>query len=249
MRWGWGENPLINVRGEEIMFKMMFRPFLFKRCVIMLEGCFEFDKNREPYKYINDDGSIVYLAGIFNRENECLILTNEAKSNLFKIHSRMPMVLAKDEIDEYLDPKIDPNIAFNNILNKHHSKWNNLKAIRVVRRVNYQKNKCKLNIMTKIEYRKYMVESKQGVTSFFSRASDSEKERSEKAMKAVHKTQKGLKGLNIDSKLEKSKKNKSENLNKFGQKIVKSKDTMTDDEYQRALEIQAKRLKSLTLKN
>jgi putative SOS response-associated peptidase YedK len=42
---------MINARGEEITDKTFFRPYFNNRCVVIVEGAFEWDSSRQPFAY------------------------------------------------------------------------------------------------------------------------------------------------------------------------------------------------------
>ena len=123
MKWGWALNTLINVRGEEILEKMLFRPYLLNRCVVLVEGVFEWDKDRNPYKYIIGEGKKLFIAAIYNKKNEVILLTNKATKKFEKIHHRMPMILDEEEIDFYLDRENDVIEVFKSISDHSSPKW------------------------------------------------------------------------------------------------------------------------------
>jgi len=42
---------MINARGEEILQKPFFRPYYSNRCVVIVEGVFEWNQQKEPFVY------------------------------------------------------------------------------------------------------------------------------------------------------------------------------------------------------
>jgi putative SOS response-associated peptidase YedK len=53
---------------------------------------------------------MIYLAGIYRREGNqaaCSILTREAAECVAHIHHRMPVILPKEAIPDWLNPRFD----------------------------------------------------------------------------------------------------------------------------------------------
>lgn len=109
---GWGfpnvhsKGVLINARAETVRQKPFFRSSFYNaRCVIPSAGFFEWDKSRLKYRFSLPDTGVLYMAGLFREfdgENRFLILTTAANSSVADIHDRMPVVLPKARIDDWL---------------------------------------------------------------------------------------------------------------------------------------------------
>lgn len=97
---------IINARAETVPEKPMFRQsFYSRRCVIPSTGFFEWDHNKTKYLFRLPDSDIVYMAGLYNEfdgEKRFLILTTGANSSMADVHSRMPVVLTKGNIGNWL---------------------------------------------------------------------------------------------------------------------------------------------------
>ena len=125
-RWGliphWSKDPLshkntFNARIESVTEKPTFRTaFKHHRCIIPVSGYFEWatkGKEKIPY-YIKDrTNRPLLLAGIwdeYDREDEiiqsCSILTTVSSNPLSEIHPRMPILLNKNQIIDWIDPTI-----------------------------------------------------------------------------------------------------------------------------------------------
>src|SRR4051794_28938408 len=66
--WGYlaSGRQLINVRGEQIASGRGFRQaFDRRRCVLVTDGFFEWNRSRAPFWYHRPDGGLVLLAGLF----------------------------------------------------------------------------------------------------------------------------------------------------------------------------------------
>jgi putative SOS response-associated peptidase YedK len=108
--WGFpsfhGKRVIINARYETIHEKPMFRASVEKRrCVIPSTGFYEWDCRKKKFQYNMPDSPLLYMAGIYNQfegENRFVILTAEANSSVMDVHDRMPVVLAKEQMEKWL---------------------------------------------------------------------------------------------------------------------------------------------------
>jgi putative SOS response-associated peptidase YedK len=128
MTWGlvpsWSKDKtrsasMINARSETLGEKPSFRNLLTKnRCVIPIQGFYEWQvlpsdtkKPKKQAHYISrSDGQVMTLAGLWTtwRDTDnslletCTIITIEATNKLNEIHHRMPVILERETIDEWL---------------------------------------------------------------------------------------------------------------------------------------------------
>lgn len=138
MKWGFpkwdGKGVIINAKSETCAEKKMFsKPLMEKRCVIPSTGFFEWQKNddskkKDKYLFTMKDTSMLYMAGLYNlfKINDTLlpcfvILTQEANSSISDIHNRMPVILYKDELENWLfdNEYIDKVFSRNDIILNH----------------------------------------------------------------------------------------------------------------------------------
>ena len=125
LRWGlippWADDPgigsrMINARSETAPGKPSFRrAFRERRCLIPADGFYEWQRTngaKQPYYIHMEDGRPFAFAGLWESwskggEGEvrtCTILTTGANALLGEIHDRMPVILAPDVHDVWLDP-------------------------------------------------------------------------------------------------------------------------------------------------
>jgi putative SOS response-associated peptidase YedK len=114
--WGYvaSARPLINVRGEQVAsgsgFKEAFRA---RRCAIVTDGFFEWtkEKSRQPFWFHRPDHGLVLLAGLFQPPTDdgaqagrprFTILTTRPNRVVAAVHDRMPVVLERDVLDDWL---------------------------------------------------------------------------------------------------------------------------------------------------
>jgi putative SOS response-associated peptidase YedK len=124
VRWGlipaWVKDPrgfglLINARGESVNDKPAFKNAMKRRrCLIPADGFYEWREdggNKRPYVVRPRAGGPIAFAGIWecwmgpNGEEleTAAIVTTEANRTLHAIHHRMPVILAPDAFDFWLD--------------------------------------------------------------------------------------------------------------------------------------------------
>jgi putative SOS response-associated peptidase YedK len=125
LRWGlippWADDPqigsrMINARSETAPEKPSFRrAFRERRCLIPADGFYEWQRTngaKQPFYIHMEDGRPFAFAGLWESwgrggEGEirtCTILTTEANAVVGEIHERMPVIVAPDAYDVWLDP-------------------------------------------------------------------------------------------------------------------------------------------------
>lgn len=115
MEWGYSAadgKKLINARSETASRKPTFRDgMLQRRCIVPASWYFEWNKS-EPGrpKYAIGDGrhNVIYMAGVYRFEHEkpvFSILTREPAANISFIHNRMPVILPREAVREWLNPQ------------------------------------------------------------------------------------------------------------------------------------------------
>lgn len=122
---------MINARMETVHEKPAFRKaFAKRRCVLPADGFYEWRQipargGRKPYKqpyFIHPaDGGVMAFAGLYElwrdqkaEESEhggwwltCTILTTQATDAAGRVHPRMPLTIAPDNIAHWLDPTLE----------------------------------------------------------------------------------------------------------------------------------------------
>lgn len=102
---------IINARSESAHEKPMFSHSLSSgRIVVPASGFFEWthDGNKDKYYFTAPDSPMLYMAGLsrgFNLDQNFVILTTKANESMEDIHDRMPVLLYRDEISDYLSSK------------------------------------------------------------------------------------------------------------------------------------------------
>jgi putative SOS response-associated peptidase YedK len=128
-----GGGRLINARAETVAVKPAFRrAFAKRRCILPADGYYEWQvvpgegkkQVKQPYFIHRKDGGPLAFAGLYelwrdesvpeDHERAWLwtaaIITTQAADEVGQIHDRMPMVIAPEHWDDWLDPDLsDPS--------------------------------------------------------------------------------------------------------------------------------------------
>ena len=146
LKWGlvpsWSKKkefkPLINARLETIDEKVSFKKLIqLTRCVAVADGFYEWkreERNKIPYYFLREDKKIIYIAGIYENDQFCLV-TEEASKNILEIHRRQPVILNEKDINRYLNIELNgssflkeckkPNLEFYEISKEVNKPTNN----------------------------------------------------------------------------------------------------------------------------
>jgi putative SOS response-associated peptidase YedK len=125
LKWGlipyWAQeasigNRMINARAESVAEKPAYRwSFKKKRCLIPADGFYEWQRTngaKQPFYIHMQDGRPFAFAGLWESWERgaegavrtCAILTTEANALVGEVHERMPVIVAPDAYDVWLDP-------------------------------------------------------------------------------------------------------------------------------------------------
>jgi putative SOS response-associated peptidase YedK len=128
LRWGlvprWAKDPsganrMINLRAETVREKKGWKSTLArKRCIIPIDGFYEWQdqgkgQRKQPFYITSRDFSPLALAGLWATWRDpdsgeelftCTILTTSANDLMESVHHRMPVILAPEDWDAWLDP-------------------------------------------------------------------------------------------------------------------------------------------------
>ncbi len=126
MRWGlippWAEdesigNRMINARAETLAQKPTFRkPFEKRRCLVLADGFYEWQKSagaKIPHRFILQGNEPFAFAGLWERWrrpdgtdlHSYTIITTEPNELARQVHDRMPVILAREHYEQWLDPQ------------------------------------------------------------------------------------------------------------------------------------------------
>ncbi|MCE9649714.1 MAG: SOS response-associated peptidase [Parvibaculum sp.] len=129
VRWGlipsWAkempQSLLINARADTVADKPSFRgAFRHRRCLMPADGFYEWKEMgkgaKQPFFIRRRDRAPFAMAALWDNwmsadgsEIEtCAVVTTEANATLAPVHHRMPVILASDDFDLWLDPAATP---------------------------------------------------------------------------------------------------------------------------------------------
>ncbi len=122
MKWGFaGKSLLINARVETAGEKPTYRDaWKSHRCIIPASYYYEWEhltsadgkkKTGDKYTLQPTGSTATWLCGLYRFEYELpvfVILTREADESIRYIHDRMPVMMPKDLINEWIRPDADP---------------------------------------------------------------------------------------------------------------------------------------------
>lgn len=138
LRWGlipyWAKeasigNRMINARSEGVAEKPSYRhSFKKKRCLVPTSGFYEWKKEgkaKQPYMIRRHDGKPFAFAGLWSTWKDpekqepaetFTIMTTDANDFIRPLHDRMPVILAPEDFDLWLDPKIEDAARLQSLL-------------------------------------------------------------------------------------------------------------------------------------
>lgn len=125
LHWGlipfWSKDPkignrMINARSETVAEKPAFRAaFKYRRCLVPISGFYEWQKvdgGKQPYYIHHVDNHPLAVAGLWEHWQDpngseiesCTLLTTRPNDLMEPLHNRMPVLVAEEDYDEWLDP-------------------------------------------------------------------------------------------------------------------------------------------------
>ncbi len=97
---------IINARSESVAEKNMFADSVKnRRCILPAAGFYEWDKDKTKFIFKSKDGSPIYLAGFYDlssNRDSFVILTTSANISMEPVHDRMPVIIDKGAVRDYL---------------------------------------------------------------------------------------------------------------------------------------------------
>lgn len=127
LRWGlvpsWSKSAtggarMINARRETVAEKPAFRKaFATRRCLLPATGYYEWralpEGGKQPYFIRPSDGGLLVMGGIFEFWRSAdgwlstaSIITTQATDAMGWVHDRMPIIIARENRDAWLDPSL-----------------------------------------------------------------------------------------------------------------------------------------------
>jgi len=109
-KWGYpgpgGKGLVFNARSESVFEKRMFRNSVSqRRAAVPVSWFYEWNKNKEKFTFTKEGSRILFLAGFYGRDEDgdrFVILTTQANASMAPVHSRMPLVLEREQVREWI---------------------------------------------------------------------------------------------------------------------------------------------------
>ncbi|MCD7871630.1 MAG: SOS response-associated peptidase [Enterocloster clostridioformis] len=109
-KWGYpgpgGKGRVFNARSESVFEKRMFRNSVSqRRAAVPVSWFYEWNKNKEKFTFTKEGSRILFLAGFSGRYEDgdrFVILTTQANASMAPVHSRMPLVLEREQVREWI---------------------------------------------------------------------------------------------------------------------------------------------------
>lgn len=137
MKWGFqipGRSLLVNARVETAEKKPTFKEAWEKhRCIIPASWYYEWrhltgnggrKKTGDKYMIQPKGASVTWLAGLYRMEDGLpvfTVLTREPPEELRHIHDRMPLILPKEKIDDWIRPDTKPEELLRYVVTELHA--------------------------------------------------------------------------------------------------------------------------------
>lgn len=101
LSWGMKQKnkPIINARIETLHEKPLFKNTF--PCIILANGYYEWDETKIKHNIALKKG-ILYMAGVYNKLGEFVIVTTPSHDKIKSIHERMPLILNKQQAQLWL---------------------------------------------------------------------------------------------------------------------------------------------------
>ena len=114
-KWGIsGRSLLINARIETLQERITYKRILHHRCAIIANGFYEWNHKKKIY-ITKENEPYIYFAGLYNENNEFVILTGESENQMKQIHSRTPIIMNYQGMIDYLHFKDMPSVDNENL--------------------------------------------------------------------------------------------------------------------------------------
>ena len=109
-KWGYpgpgGKGLVFNARSESVFEKRMFRDSVSqRRAAVPVSWFYEWNKNKEKFTFTKEGSRILFLAGFYGRYEDgehFVILTTRANASMSPVHSRMPLVLEREQVRDWI---------------------------------------------------------------------------------------------------------------------------------------------------
>lgn len=110
-RQGINSGNLYNARSQGIVSKPSYRiPIRQKRCLVLADSFYIFDKSGQPYRVYNRDKGLILFAGLYDQcytggkeQNTFTFITSPSNREVARHHDTSPVILNEDDANIWLD--------------------------------------------------------------------------------------------------------------------------------------------------
>ncbi len=110
MRWGipsaWSKTLHVNAQAERIQQTATFKPLLGQRCLVPMDGFYEWKPDKTPVRFVRRRRELFCVAGLWKEvekpgidlplaEKCFVLLTTAAIPSVVPIHDRMPFIVSE----------------------------------------------------------------------------------------------------------------------------------------------------------
>jgi len=145
LTWGyktqWSNTLHFNAQAERIRQTSAFKKLLNQRCLVPMDGFYEWKPHKSPVRFTRLKRGVFYVAGLWHanepRQNDnfhsapagkgnkgefsdqmsFVLLTTAANASVKPIHDRMPLILREDALEQWLEIS-DFNFQISDLLDK-----------------------------------------------------------------------------------------------------------------------------------
>lgn len=109
-RWGFpgfkGKQVIFNARSESVTEKPLFRDSVrHRRVAVPAASFYEWNARKEKSTFYREGQPVLFMAGFYGRYedgNHFVILTTAANASMKPVHDRMPLLLERNEVAEWV---------------------------------------------------------------------------------------------------------------------------------------------------
>jgi len=95
----------VNARSESVLERITFREsIIMRRCIIPARHFYEWDSNKNKVTFRKNEG-VLLMAGcytVYKDQYHFVILTTEANESVAPVHDRMPLIIEREEMSEWI---------------------------------------------------------------------------------------------------------------------------------------------------
>ncbi|MCI6835715.1 MAG: SOS response-associated peptidase, partial [Phocaeicola vulgatus] len=78
---------------------------MHRRCIIPAKQFYEWDPDKNKVTFLRENQPVLFMAGFYNRfqdDNHFIILTTQANESVSPVHHRMPLILDRSELEDWV---------------------------------------------------------------------------------------------------------------------------------------------------